>query len=115
MPIRRHSASYELIFLSLQALIQLQSPSDIATVPALLCRSALIGLSLLDPSYASDISLENPPSMFSPEQRAAAMEAVTATVSAVVPGMLKPAPSCPPKVWELVQYLRRYRSGQTRS
>ena len=34
---------------------------------------------------------------------------VSETVGAVVPGWLRPAPACHPKIWELVQYLKRYR------
>ena len=36
---------------------------------------------------------------------------VTEMVGSVVPGWLRPAPACHPKIWELVQYLQQYRYG----
>lgn len=40
---------------------------------------------------------------------AAGLSLVSETVGAVVPGWLRPAPACHPKIWELVKYLEQYR------
>ena len=44
-----------------------------------------------------------------PLQRAAGLALVSETIGALVPGHLRPAPACFPKIWELVQYLCGYR------
>ncbi|GAX84396.1 hypothetical protein CEUSTIGMA_g11818.t1 [Chlamydomonas eustigma] len=81
-----------------KVLSKIPAPEDIDIDPVELFRDVLKGLRILGDGT----------SPLSDTLQAAGMDLVASTVGAIVPGYLRPAPACHPKIWELVQYIRRY-------